>query len=387
MSTSAIAAADFATFADDPDHILETRTPQHAGSPMHVAPAEPLDRVPRAFTTRRIPEAWLGGLVTGIAPRAGDLVLARVRRIGQHANLHLANGRRRTLFKGDAFIAVFGNRYAPDQFEAVVPDNLNECDLVAGGGVVAVAKQAHVRMSRPTSIEPIGLVTRTLGGPVINLADAAVSDLTVMDESRVPVLAVVGTAMNSGKTTSAAQLVHGLKRSGLRVGFAKVTGTGAGGDPWLLADAGAVVTLDFTDAGHASTYLLPEEEVARVFRTLVAHLQRTEVDAIVLEVADGLYQQETSRLLRSPDFRKLVHGVLFAAADAMGAAAGVDWLLRHGHAIAGVTGVLTSSPLQAREVRENTGQTVIPTPELTDPGRARRILDWAMRQRRQEVQP
>src|SRR2546430_9351468 len=40
-------------------------------------------------------------------------------------------------------------------------------------------------------------------------------------------------------------LVVGLRRRRLRVGAAKVTGTGAGGDPWLLTDAGASLVLDF----------------------------------------------------------------------------------------------------------------------------------------------
>ena len=59
----------------------------------------------------------------------------------------------------------------------------------------------------------------------------------------------------------------------------KVTGTGAGGDTWLLRDAGADPVLDFTDAGHVSTYLLPEAEVERTFVTLVAHLAASGVDA------------------------------------------------------------------------------------------------------------
>lgn len=351
-----------------------------SSEPVHLAPESSLESLPRAFTTRRIPAEWLGGLVTGVAPRAGDLVLARVQRVGQHATLHLPSGRRKTLFKGDEFIAVYGNRYAPDQFEALVPESLEACDLVASGGILAATRAAHTRMSRPTSVEPLGLVTRYPGGPVVNLSEAALTSLAISRDRRIPVIAVVGTAMNAGKTTSAAQLVHGLTRSGLRVGFAKVTGTGAGGDPWLLADAGAAMTLDFTDAGHASTYLVDGTEVERVFETLVAHLQHARMDAIVLEVADGLYQHETAHLLRSSTCRHLVHAVLFAAADAMGAAAGVEWLKRHQHRIAGVTGVLTGSPLQMQEVREFTGQTVIPTSELTDVGRARRILDWARRQ-------
>ena len=48
-------------------------------------------------------------------------------------------------------------------------------------------------------------------------------------------------------------MVKGLTGAGYRVGAAKVTGTGAGGDLWLMRDHGAYEALDFTDAGMATT--------------------------------------------------------------------------------------------------------------------------------------
>ena len=60
--------------------------------------------------------------------------------------------------------------------------------------------------------------------------------------------------MNSGKTTTAAHLIKGLVQAGLKVGAAKLTGTGAVGDIWLMQDAGANLVLDFTDTGFPSTY-------------------------------------------------------------------------------------------------------------------------------------
>ena len=83
------------------------------------------------------------------------------------------------------------------------------------------------------------------------------------------------------------------------MGFAKITGTGSGGDTWLLKDAGAHPVLDFTDAGLASTYLEPAWEIQRVFTTLVGHLTLATVDAIVLEIADGVLQAESAALLKS----------------------------------------------------------------------------------------
>lgn len=332
----------------------------------------------RAYTTRRVPLDWMGGVNEDREPRAGDLVLARVEKLGQHRTIHLPNGRRQTLFEGDEIVVAYAHRYAPDQFEAVVPDSLEACHLVASGGVAARVVSWHQRMSGPTRIRPIGLISRSPGGDPLNVMDAALPLDTQPAKPGIPILAVAGTAMNAGKTTTAASFCRGLKRAGWKPGYAKVTGTGAGADPWLMVDAGVAANLDFTDVGYVSTYRLALPEVERVCRSLIAHLQRESVDIIVLEIADGLYQRETAHLLASETSREWFDGVLFAAADAMGAAAGVDWLDRHGHRLLGVTGTLTNSPLQRSEAQSVTGKRVIPTHDLAEPDLASTIREMLL---------
>lgn len=70
---------------------------------------------------------------------------------------------------------------------------------------------------------------------------------------------------------------------------------------------------------------------------------------IVLEVANGAYQNETAALLASAAFRRQVDGVLFAAGEALGAVAGVSRLRALGLEVLAATGVLTASPLATRE--------------------------------------
>ena len=107
---------------------------RHRRQPLTV-----LRRASWAFTTRRV-RGPVSGLLDGAArPTAGDLVLARVDALGHHGALQLVDGRRRTLFPGDTIVAAYGNRYAPNQFEAVVPESLEPCQLVAGGGVAGRA--------------------------------------------------------------------------------------------------------------------------------------------------------------------------------------------------------------------------------------------------------
>ncbi len=299
-----------------------------------------------------------------IEPKAGDLVLARIEKIGQHAALELTTGRRSSLFPGDEIVVCYGNRYAPDQYEAEVPHNLDACHLVAAGGVAAQALSWHVGIKPPTAIVPIGLLADAKGQR-INLSSAAVAK----PGSSYPLpytVAVVGTSMNAGKTTTAVNLIYGLTSAGLKVGATKVTGTGSGKDAWFMGDAGARHVVDFTDAGFASTFRLTADEVEGIFNSLTSHLAKTGMDVIVLEVADGLYQEETAALLGSASFKKLVNSVIFAAGDAMGAMAGVEWLRRKGLPVVAVSGLLTASPLAIIEAANATGMAVIDKNMLRD---------------------
>src|SRR5947199_3925701 len=97
-----------------------------------------------AYTTRRVSRDDIAGVVSGDhAPRAGDVVLAEVLETGQHRRLELVDGRRAVLFAGDRIVVSYGNRYAPDQFEGIVPLGLEPCELVATGGVAAHGRRGR----------------------------------------------------------------------------------------------------------------------------------------------------------------------------------------------------------------------------------------------------
>ncbi|MBW2422196.1 MAG: DUF1611 domain-containing protein [Deltaproteobacteria bacterium] len=337
--------------------------------------AERLGHACWAFTTRRVPRTEVFSIShKPMSPRAGDLVLARVDVLGHHRGLQLSSGRKRNLFPGDEIVVAYGNRYAPSQFEAVVPKTLGPCQLVAGGGVAAKALSWHSRIARgPTLITPIGLLLRA-DGERANLQDYGIEAVEQLIEPTPPTVAVIGTAMDAGKTETAAYLVKGLTKGGLRVGFAKVTGTGAGGDTWLLKDAGAEPVYDFTDAGLVSTYRVPLAEIEGVLVTLMAHLTKSGVDAAVLEVADGILQPETAALLESEVFRGIAGGILFTAQDAMGAVAGTGWLKQRNLPVIGLSGVLTAAPLQRTEASAATGLPTYTRADLADADVARKIL-------------
>jgi len=325
---------------------------------------ERVQRAKAAYNTRRIDTDKIASLLTGeVSPRAGDLVLAEVVRLGQHKRIELGHGRRATLFPGDEVIICYGNRYAPDQFEAEIPADLGECHLVAAGGVASSCLSRNSKIRAPTRIRPIGLLADA-AGKRINMSDWALPALPPL-RSNIPVVTVVGTSMNAGKTTTAANMIKGLSRAGLKVGAAKVTGTGAGGDVWLMKDSGAAAVYDFTDAGYVSTHLTPISELENIASNLLMQLVQDAVDVVVLEVADGLLQEETSGLLRSEKFRAMIDSVIFSAGDAMGAHHGVEWLRQNDIPVIAVSGALTASPLARREAQQIIDLPVLGTAELS----------------------
>ncbi|TIP99477.1 MAG: hypothetical protein E5X60_08835 [Mesorhizobium sp.] len=338
---------------------------------MEILDCERITKAKRAFTTRRIPTERMRMLLSPPAePKAGDLVLARIETLGHHKSVELPSGRKAALAATDEVVLAYGNRYAPDQFEAMVPADLGPCHMVAAGGVASRAMTWHDKTMSPTAIVPLGLVTNSCGR-VLNVADFAVAPQPA--RLTPPAIVIYGTSMNSGKTTTAAGLVQGLVKAGFAVGAAKVTGTGAGNDIWSMIDAGACAALDFTDAGFATTYLAPIDALVQGAQELLNSLAAAGAEIAVLEVADGLFQPETAALSKSLEFRKLTSGVLFAAGDAMGAVAGCEWLRDLGHDVLGISGLLTRSPLARREA----GVANVPVygvEELTDPATAASIV-------------
>ncbi|MEZ5743184.1 MAG: DUF1611 domain-containing protein [Sphingomonadaceae bacterium] len=350
-------------FASSSEH--SDGSEQHAEAGSVNALAQRLANARRAFTTRNVDLSLVAGLDREGAPKAGDLVLARVVSIGHHTKLESPEGRRQAMYPGDEIIVAYGHRYAPDQFEAKVPGSLAECDLVAGGGIASAMLAKHSKTRNPTRIQPIGLLRDWMGRRVNLSAFATCRPSPVRSRIAARVIVVVGTSMNAGKTTTAAKLIHGLRLAGLRVGAAKVTGTGSGGDIWSMLDAGARTAVDFTDAGHASTAGVPLHDLAKVSLALVGHAAKGN-DVAVIEVADGLFQEETAGLLQCADFTDAVDGVILAAGDAMGAAYGHRWLSDNGLPISLIAGCVSSSPLGLRETESATGLKVATLEELAN---------------------
>lgn len=97
-----------------------------------------------------------------------------------------------------------------------------------------------------------------------------------------PVILIIGTSMEAGKTVAAVALTRQLKRMGLRVAGTKVTGVGRFRDISAMRDAGADHVADFVDAGLPST-VVPDDEFQAALERLESNLSAAEPDIVIAE--------------------------------------------------------------------------------------------------------
>jgi hypothetical protein len=170
--------------------------------------------------------------------------------------------------------------------------------------------------------------------------------------------------MDAGKTYTAMSLIRGLRQRGARVAGMKLTGTASGRDTWSMLDAGASPALDFTDGGHPSTYLLPVEDILELFQLLLGQVSVQGAEWVVIEIADGILERETSALLQNRTFVQSVDAWVFAAGDPLSAESGVRRLRGWNLEPATISGLVTMSPLGMREVQEAVGLSCMTSEEL-----------------------
>jgi hypothetical protein len=289
------------------------------------------------------------------APQVGDVVYAQVKRIGQHSEIENKSGRIHRINDGKKGIFVFGNRYAPDFYEGFVPDLAHgEHDLLARSGVIGKVAHKNSVTQDPTKVRLLGFVCDE-NGTVLNTRDHSLikPNLTVKKKSRSKMILVVGTSMNSGKSTAAAACTWALTTMGYDVRASKITGTASLQDILHMQDVGANIVSDFTHFGFPSTYMLDNADVLRIFDHLDLKYANNPKNYWVVEVADGILQREAGMLLRSESVRSRIHRLVFAAHDAFGAVGGISILKNEFELVPdAVSGVCSGSPLALRELNE-----------------------------------
>jgi len=290
-------------------------------------------------------------------PELGDVIYGEVDRIGQHQSIENKNGRIHKIYSGDRLIFAFGNRYAPDYYEALIPDKFKEeVDMIARSGIVAEVVSKNNQKKDPTTIKTLGYVCNA-DGKILNTIEHPMTTPKLIEKKprRAKMIVFVGTSMNSGKSFAAAATVKALTQLGYNVRASKITGTATLKDILSMDDAGAEKVSDFTYLGYPSTYMLPKDTVIDIFNKLDLKYANKSTNYWIVEIADGIVQRETSMLLSDEEFTKRIHKIIFCAGDALGAIGGKR-LLKDKYSIRAdaISGVCTATPLHIREIKEFT---------------------------------
>jgi len=286
-------------------------------------------------------------------PEIGDVVYGVIERLGQHSSLENVSGRIHNIHNGTKAVFVYGNRYAPDYYEGLVPASFStDVDLLARSGLIGKVKTKSSQIKDPTQVRILGYVvdenidiinTRTF--PRISPRKSEKND------PRSKMILVCGTSMNSGKSYAAAACCRALSVNGHTVKASKITGTASLKDILQMNDAGAYPFSDFTYLGYPSTYLIEKDELLNIFNILDLKYANNPRNYWVVEIADGLIQRETSILLNSPEVQSRIHKVIFCANDAFGAIGGLKVLKNQFNLDPdAISGVCSKSPLHIREL-------------------------------------
>jgi hypothetical protein len=293
----------------------------------------------------------------------GVVVAVRVRNDKTtYSQLELPSGRMAQVKKGDVVAGALGHRHALFGYSGHLPTRLAPGDtiqLLNMGGVLGICDSVNPDLGQPFDCEVLGAVLHfpylgerigvaaRIGGEVLDLG-------APLDAAGVPVVALVGSCMNCGKTAAACTLVRHLSHGGFTVDGLKSTGVSLRRDTLAMEDAGARATGLFTDLGVVTT--TPANAPA-LTRTLITRLAASRPDVIVAELGDGLLgAYGVAAILEDAEIRAAFSAVVLAANDPVAAWGGVRMLReRFGIEPAAVTGPATDNIAGTEIIEEALG--------------------------------
>lgn len=290
----------------------------------------------------------------------GVLVAARVlNNKSRYNQLELTSGRMATVNQGDVIVGALGHRKALRGYSGHLPTSLKPGDTIQIlniGGVLGICDSANPDVGPPFDCDVLGTVLSFpyLGERIGVPARAGASSLgenTELVTNNVPVVAMAGTCMDSGKTAAACAIVGRLRHLGFNVAACKATGVSLRRDVLAMEDAGASDTMIFSDFGIVTT---TEANGPELTRALLTGLAKKRPDVIVLELGDGLLgAYGVGAILSDATIREALTSVVLCANDPVSAWGGAE-LLRKEFSIEPtiVTGPATDNDVGIQQINE-----------------------------------
>lgn len=299
-------------------------------------------------------------LSSDIPCEEGVLIAARVlNNKSRYNQLELTSGRMATVNQGDIIVGALGHRKALRGYSGHLPTTLERGDTIQIlniGGVLGVCDSANPDVGPPFDCEVLGTVLsfpylgERIGVPARAGAES-LSKSVALDTNGVPVIAMAGTCMDSGKTAAACAIVGRLRHLGFKVSACKATGVSLRRDVLAMEDAGASETMIFSDFGIVTT---TADNGPALTRALLTGLATKRPDVIVLELGDGLLgAYGVEAILSDTAIRSALTAVVLCANDPVSAWGGAR-ILRDQFDIepAVVTGPATDNDVGIQQIDE-----------------------------------
>lgn len=276
--------------------------------------------------------------------------------------LELPSGRMARVKKGDVIAGALGHRHALFGYSGHIPERLAPGDrlhLLNLGGVLGICDAISPDLGNPFECEVIGtaldfpFLGERIGIPA-RVGNLKLETNTPLELRGVPVVGVVGTCMNAGKTAAACALIRALTHEGLVVDAFKATGVSLRRDILAMEDAGARHTAIFTDLGVVTS---SARNSAAITHTLLNRQAAAKPDVIVVELGDGLLgAYGVDAILEQKSLRDAFTSLILAANDPVAAWGGVKLLQeRYGLTPVAVTGPATDNVAGSRIIEDLLG--------------------------------
>lgn len=269
-----------------------------------------------------------------------------------------ADGAFRTIEKGDLLVSALGERRALKGYCGRIPRRIqvgDQLNVLNMGGIIGECTSEHPDLGPSLRVEVLGAVTveQNNSRAPARIQDQAMDPVYTLKTSA-PLVMVSGTAMDTGKTYAASQIIRGLTERGVRVAAAKLTGAALMRDTRAMTEHGAVASATFIDAGVVAS---TSQEMGPIAKALIADLNTANPEAIVLELGDGFVgYYGVDDLLMDKELQRFTRAHAVTASNLADAwAADQMFRTRYQAPITAVTGPVTDNAVGKQYIQNTLG--------------------------------
>lgn len=313
--------------------------------------------------------------VDRVIPASGWIVLAEVlTENDRYGMLELSGGEVLKLHPGIRIVGSLGSRKASRGYGGRVPDSLTTGDtlfLLNLGGVIGELESEFENLGPPVAVKILGVAYAN--GLPLTLKHNAVP---LHDSLHIPMplIAVCGTAMNVGKTTTVVELTRALSRKGYAVFAVKAAGVACLKDVQAFQEAGAYAGGGFWDCGYPSTVGL--DNIPQIIKGLFADMIEREglpdQSVGIVELGDGLLGHYGSiQFFLDPELREQLRACVLCANDWVGVYGARSILKVLGIHRLFVTGIVAESAV---------GSPLLRAPFCNVRSNPEPLVDWTIRE-------